>query len=804
MAIKAPLSWLRDFVAINITPDQLAERLTTAGLEVETIEKIGDNWGEYCVVGQIREVRKHPNADALYLVDVEFGADKPITIITGAPNIREMEGNLPRPAPKVALALSGAMLIDAHQEDLPLKKLKPAKIRGIESEGMLCSELELGLSENHEGILILPEDAPVGTLLQEYLGDVILHFDIKGGFSHLLSILGIGREVAALTEEALDQSVIPDVSQLEVLEQPPFVDLEINDSDICSRYSALLIRDVKIVPSPFWMQQRLLRVGMRPINNIVDITNLVLHEYGQPMHAFDYDKLADGTIVVRSAKEGEEFVALDEHTYKLKESDLVIADSSRPVAVAGVMGGLESGVSDSTTRIVFEAANFNEISVRKTARSLNLYSDSQLLFEKGLSPQSTEMALKRAVELTLQVAGGSVASAVVDKQEQEYKHLKFTFDADRARKLIGVDLDTVQMLGYLETLGFTIEKTGEDVFDVTVPHWRDKDIEHDIDLIEEVARMYGYGNLPSELPETAPPRKAMDRELVVEDELKHLMQSAGYTEFYSNSLLSAEQFERYGLDPANAIKVENELSADLTHMRTSLMPSLLTSVEENQRRVPSARVFELSRTYQPNGKNLPSEESELVVAQFGSIEPREAFLELKGVLDEVSSRYSLDLTVSRLENDAYWHPTRSAAISYDGQQVGEIGQLSSHYQEAFSIERPVMIMRLALKDLVSDMHVNHVYSQVSDVQSVVRDIAIQVDRELAFADIQETILAAHSDIIMVALAEEYTGNPIPEGQKSITLSLTIQPETTLTSEQIEQILSTAKNALAKSFHATLR
>ena len=344
MAIQAPLSWLRDFVAINITPDELAERLTTAGLEVETIEKIGDNWGEYCVVGQITDVRKHPNADVLNLVDVEFGADKPITIVTGAPNIREMEGNLPRPAPKVALALSGAMLIDAHQEDLPLKKLKPAKIRGIESEGMLCSELELGLSENHEGILILPEDAPVGTLLQEYLGDVILHFDIKGGFSHLLSILGIGREVAALTEEALAQSVIPDVSQLEVLEQPSFVDLEINDSDICLRYSALLIRDVKIVPSPFWIQQRLLRLGMRPINNIVDITNYVMMELGQPLHAFDYDKLikrANGgkpKIIIRRAKEGESLLTLDNVERKLDSDMLMITDTAGHIGIGGVMG----------------------------------------------------------------------------------------------------------------------------------------------------------------------------------------------------------------------------------------------------------------------------------------------------------------------------------------------------------------------------------------------------------------------------------------------------------------------------------
>ena len=345
MALQTPLSWLQDFVELSMAPTELAERLTTAGLEVEAIEKIGENWGEYCVVGQICEIRKHPKADVLNLVDVEFGADKPITIVTGAPNIREMENKFPNPAPKVALALSGAMLIDAHHEDKPLKKLKPAKIRGIASEGMLCSELELGLSEEHVGILILPDDAPVGTLLQDYLGDHTLHFDIKGGFSHLLSVLGIAREISALTGQKLDKSMLPDVSKIEVLEQPPFVELEIKDPDICPRYTALLIRNVKICPSPFWIQQRLQRIGMRPINNIVDITNYVMLELGQPLHAFDYDKLierANGEtpkIIVRRANKGETLLTLDDVERKLDTDMLMITDKAGLIAIGGVMGG---------------------------------------------------------------------------------------------------------------------------------------------------------------------------------------------------------------------------------------------------------------------------------------------------------------------------------------------------------------------------------------------------------------------------------------------------------------------------------
>lgn len=801
MNILASYEWIKEYLKIDASPRQFADEMSLKSMSVEHIDDVAARY-DHVVIGEVEEILPHPNADKLQIAITNVGtavnADgASVEIVCGGSNLAVGQ--------KVVVALPGAQVRWHGEGDLIT--LGEAKIRGVESCGMICAPEEVGFEKApcpEGGIWDVTQmiEAGGGTPFADAfeLHETVFDLEVTTNRVDAMSIVGLAREAAAAVGGEFVAPNPADITEGEGLA----LDVRVEDGELCPRYMAIAIDGVKVGPSPAWLQKKILLSGHRPINNIVDITNLVLHEYGQPMHAFDYDKLADGTIVVRRANAGEEFVALDDNTYKLKESDLVIADSSKPVAVAGVMGGLDSGVSDSTTRIVFEAANFNEISVRKTARSLNLYSDSQLLFEKGLSPESTEMALKRAVELTLQVAGGSIASAVIDHKEQAYKHLKFTFDANRARTLIGVDLETVQMLGYLETLGFTIEKTGDDIFDVTVPHWRDKDIEHDIDLIEEVARMYGYGNLPSKLPDTAPPRKTVERALEVEDELKRLLQSAGYTEFYSNSLLSVEQFERYGLDPANAIKVENELSSELTHMRTSLMPSLLTSIEENQRRVPSARVFELSRTYQLNGKNLPNEESELVIAQFGTIQPREAFLELKGVLDEISTRYSLDLQVERLEQSDYWHPTRSAFISYNGQQVGEIGQVSDQFQSAFSIERPVMALRLQLKDLAPNMTVNHVYTQVSEVQAIAKDIAVQVDRELAFADIQEKVLASHKDITAVALAEEYTGEPIPEGQKSITLSLTIQPESTLTSEQIEQILSTAKNALVKSFHATLR
>jgi len=462
MALQTPLSWLQDFVELNQSPDDLAERLTTAGLEVETIEKIGVNWGEFCVVGQIKKIRKHPNADALHLVDVEFGADKPITLVTGAPNIHEMGNSIPEPAPKVALALTGAMLIDAYHEDRTLKKLKPAKIRGIASEGMLCSELELGLSEEHEGILILPDDAPVGTLLQDFLGDTILHFDIKGGFSHLLSMLGVAREIAALTGQKLDKSVMPDLSRTAVLEQPPFVELEIKDPDICPRYTALLIRNVKIGPSPFWMQQRLLRIGMRPINNIVDITNYVMLELGQPLHAFDYDKLIERTngetpkIIVRRANKGETLLTLDDVERKLDSEMLMITDSAGLIAIAGVMGGGDSEVTKTTTNVLLESANFEFLNNRRTSQVLKLRTEASERFGKQIDPEGTLEAALRAALLMVENGSGTLEKIAGDLYPRPKETVSLELDPFYVERLLGIKISADQISEILNSLEFKV------------------------------------------------------------------------------------------------------------------------------------------------------------------------------------------------------------------------------------------------------------------------------------------------------------------------------------------------------------
>ncbi len=777
MAIQAPLSWLRDFVSINITPDQLADRLTNAGLEVETIEKIGDNWGEYCVVGQIREVRKHPNADALNLVDVEFGADKPITIVTGAPNIREMEGNLLRSAPKVALALSGAMLIDAHHDDLPLKKLKPAKIRGIESEGMLCSELELGLSEDHEGILILPEDAPVGTLLQEYLGDVILHFDIKGGFSHLLSILGIGREVAALTEETLDQSVIPDVSQLEVLEQPPFVDLGIKDSDICSRYSALLIRDVKIAPSPFWMQQRLLRVGMRPINNIVDITNYVMMELGQPLHAFDYDKLikrANGgkpKIIIRRAIKGETLLTLDDVERKLDDDMLMITDAAGHIGIGGVMGGGDSEVTDATTNIILEAANFEFLNNRRTAQVLKLRTEASERFGKQVDPEGTLRAALRAAQLMVEYGSGTLEKTAGDLYPRRKDTITLELDPVYVERLLGIEISSEQITKILTALDFKV--SGKKILKIAVPSHR-MDIRIPADLVEEIVRVYGYENLtPTLLKDELPPQHG-NQNLEGTERVRDILVASGMDEIITYSIM----------DPLDEARL---------------------------------RPFEVGSVFHPQkGKKLPDEPQRLSLLMSGVRNTQSwleqevghnDFFDLKGVLEHFLTSLHIEGVEWKKSRELPCHPGRSANILVNGNVLGFAGELHPKIRAEFNLpEQPVCVAELDLDFIIRLGVENHQMQSISNYTPIFEDIAFVMDASLPVENVTPVILQTGKPLLKNAiLFDVYEGEQFDEGKRSLAYSLTFQAsDRTLTDYEVGKIRNKIIRRLEHEFQATLR
>ena len=824
MALQTPLSWLQDFVELSMTPDALAERLTTAGLEVEVIEKIGENWGEYCVVGQISKISKHPNADTLNLVDVEFGADKPITLVTGAPNIKEMAENFPEPPPKVALALSGALLIDAYHEDRPLKKLKSAKIRGIASEGMLCSELELGLSEEHEGILILPEDAPVGKLLNEYLGDTTLHFDIKGGFSHLLSMLGVAREISALTGKKLDKSVFPEISKLEVSAHPPFVELEIRDADICPRYSALLIQNVKIGPSPFWIQQRLLRIGMRPINNIVDITNYVMLELGQPLHAFDHDKLierANGKtpkIIVRRAKKGETLLTLDNVDRELDDEMLMITDHSGLIAIAGVMGGGDSEVTESTTNILLESANFEFLNNRRTSQVLKLRTEASERFGKQVDPEGTLPAALRAAELMVEHASGTLEKIAGDLCPKPKENISLELDPDYVEHILGIKIPIEQITEILTSLEFKV--TGKNILKIIVPSHR-MDISIPADLVEEIVRVYGYENLPSTLLNDVLPPQNVNQKLAGTERVRDILVASGMDEIITYSMMNPMDEARLrienDIDLNKFVPLKNPLSQERSHLRRSLLPGAIMTARNNLRFLAKVVTFEVGSVFHPHPKNkLPDEPQRLSLLMSGHRDTQSwlkqaegdyDFFDLKGVLEQFLNALHLEGVEWKKSRELPCHPGRCAQILVNGKVLGFAGELHPKVRNSFELpEQAVCVAELDL-DLIIKLAVeDHQMEFISNFTPIFEDLAFVLDSSLPVESVTPIILQTGKPLLRKAtLFDVYEGEQVDEGKRSLAYSLTFQAtDRTLTDDEVGKVRNKIIRRLQHEFQATLR
>ena len=824
MALQTPLSWLQDFVELSMTPDALAERLTTAGLEVEVIEKIGENWGEFCVVGQIRKISKHPNGDTLNLVDVEFGADKPITLVTGAPNIKEMAENFPEPPPKVALALSGALLIDAYHEDRPLKKLKSAKIRGIASEGMLCSELELGLSEEHEGILILPEDAPVGKLLNEYLGDTTLHFDIKGGFGHLLSMLGVAREISALTGKKLDKSVFPEISKLEVSAHPPFVELEIRDADICPRYSALLIQNVKIGPSPFWIQQRLLRIGMRPINNIVDITNYVMLELGQPLHAFDHDKLierANGKtpkIIVRRAKKGETLLTLDNVDRELDDEMLMITDHSGLIAIAGVMGGGDSEVTESTTNILLESANFEFLNNRRTSQVLKLRTEASERFGKQVDPEGTLPAALRAAQLMVEHASGTLEKIAGDLYPKPKENISLELDPDYVEHILGIKIPIEQITEILTSLEFKV--TGKNILKIIVPSHR-MDISIPADLVEEIVRVYGYENLPSTLLNDVLPPQNVNQKLAGTERVRDILVASGMDEIITYSMMNPMDEARLrienDIDLNKFVPLKNPLSQERSHLRRSLLPGAIMTARNNLRFLAKVVTFEVGSVFHPHPKNkLPDEPQRLSLLMSGHRDTQSwlkqaegdyDFFDLKGVLEQFLNALHLEGVEWKKSRELPCHPGRCAQILVNGKVLGFAGELHPKVRNSFELpEQAVCVAELDL-DLIIKLAVeDHQMEFISNFTPIFEDLAFVLDSSLPVESVTPLILQTGKPLLRKAtLFDVYEGEQVDEGKRSLAYSLTFQAtDRTLTDDEVGKVRNKIIKRLQHEFQATLR
>ena len=826
--MRIPLSWLRDYVDITLPVEELAERLTLAGLEVESIERIGAEWSrEHIFVGQVLEVKPHPNADRLTLATVEYGTGRPLTVVTGAPNLPVGSSGQ-----KVAFALSGARLIDGYSEELRYITLKPARIRGIRSEAMVCSEKELGLSDYHEGVLILPDDAPVGTPLADYLGDAVLEFDIKGAFAHLESVIGIAREVAALTGQTLRDDVLTILERrpVEITPHAPFLDLEIADPDLCARYSAALIRDVTIGESPPWMQQRLLKAGMRPLNVIVDITNYVMLELGQPLHAFDYHTLqgrrpdADRpAIIVRRARQGERIATLDGVYRTLDEEMLLITDGGGPVAIAGVMGGLDTEVTEDTTDVLLESANFLFTNIRRTSQVLKLPTEAALRFGKQIDPELTVKALARACQLMEELAGGKVEPVYADLYPRPRRIPTIEFDPAEVERILGMKVPTEEIVRVLESLGFTVQvpspqssvsspssKSGRDFglrtedsgLLVTPPSYR-LDISRPVDLVEEVGRVIGYDKLPATLLKDELPPQRANPVLEGQERVRDILVGCGLQEVITYSLTSPEAEAK--LWPGQApereyIRLRNPLSSDRAVMRRTLMSNLLETMASNLRYMDRIAIFEVGRVYLPQeGQLLPDEPNRLGIGLTGPrlttswLTPEEDefdFFDLKGIVETLLSQ--LRITEARfvpVEHPTF-QPGRVAQLKVGEVELGLLGEVHPEVRRAFDLgERRVCLAEFDLDSLLALVSPKMSMAPISRFPAVRRDLAVVVDEGIPAIRVQEEIQTAGGDLLReVKLFDLYRGAPIPSGKKSLAYSLTYQAlDRTLTDEEVTRV-----------------
>jgi phenylalanyl-tRNA synthetase beta chain len=803
--MRVSLKWLADYVDLPLPARELAHRLTMAGSEVDAILSTGGEW-ELISVGQVVAVERHPNADRLTLTTVNVGGSERMTVVCGAPNVAAGQ--------KVAFARTGARLIDGHTGEPSV--LSAARIRGVESAGMVCSEKELGLSDYHEGILVLPEDAPVGAPLAEYLGDTILDLDITPNRPDCLSVLGVAREVAALTGGSVRE---PPYTYPE--EGPPIqerVSVEIADPDLCYRYVATLIDGVKVGPSPAWMQERIIAAGMRPINNIVDITNYVMMELGQPLHAFDFEGIGGGKVIVRRARRGEPLTTLDGVQRRLEPEMLAIADATKPVALAGVMGGAESEVSDATTSILLESANFSNKNIRRTSNALKLKSEASSRFDKALSPELSAFAARRATKLIVELAGGRAAHGIVDVYPGKAPETRIGVRRSRIQQVLGIDPPTSRVRGVLTSLGFGCRWQPPDTYQVRVPYWR-TDVRIPDDVVEEVGRIIGYDQIPVGLLRgaipPAPPRGLRELREQVRDGLA----AAGMQEVITYSLTTLEAIQRVvspeTLAASPPLRVANPMSSEHECLRPTLRASLLRTLAANQRqREGPLALYEVARVYLGQGQDLPREPEHAVgvvsgrrLDRWGHVtEEKLDFFDAKGYLEHLFA--CLGVTPAFDEGEEYaLVPGRTARIMLGERAVGVLGQVDPRVAAAFDIDGDVFLFELMLDEVlaaVSDTRAPRRYEPVSRFPPVVQDLAVVVDEAVTAAQVQSIIQAA-ALVRRAQLFDVYTGEPVPAGKKSLAFSVTYQsPDHTLTDEEVARAHRGIVERLKRQLGATLR
>ncbi len=800
--MRVSLEWLKEYVDITLSPEELERKLTLATVEIEAVER-GHEWNNVWI-GRVLRAEPMPGSDHLQLASVDLG-DAQYLVVCGAPNVAAGQ--------KIAYAAVGAKLVDAHTGDLHV--LKSAKIRGHESNGMICSERELGLSGEHEGILVLPTDAPVGHALSEYLGDVVL---VAGAWAHradLLSMLGFAREVAALTGATVRLPDMEYEAAAGAIDGRIAVDIEA--PDLCARYVAGIVEDVKLGPSPDWMQRRLIAAGQRPINNVVDITNYVMLEFGQPLHAFDYDRIHGHQIVVRRAQQGERLKTLDGVDRALNPDMLVIADTSGPIALAGVMGGANSEVSEETRTVLIEAANFHAMNVRRTSTLLALRSEASSRFEKQLPASLAASAAKRAMQLLVLYAGGRATAGFIDRYPVPQRQVRIELTAERLRKILGIEVSTRDVTAALHALGFGCVWQPPNVYAITVPGWR-TDVLIPDDVIEEVIRIVGFERLPGTTISGRVPEHLPQPQRVLRDRVKDALVASGGQEIITYSVVSREMLEKIvpaeDLAILQPLRVVNPVSAEHELMRTTMRGNLLQAMATNLKlRRPSISLFETGTVYMPaEDRSQQPEEREMLVGAIsgerldrwgrGSGEPLD-FFDAKGQIESLDERLDAGFDYVAAD-DPNLLPGRVAEVQFAGNAVGVIGQVHPDLLGRFDIDREVFLYELDLGALVDLADHVRRFVSIPRYPGVSQDLALLVDLSVPASELVAAI--RRSKLVRSAnLFDEYTGDRVARGKKSLAFAISYQsPERTLTDADVAKEQERILRGLKHQFGAELR
>ncbi len=791
--MNASLSWIKAYVPeLDVDYQEFRDAMTLSGTKVENFNVFDKNLKDI-VIGQVKKVESHPDADKLVICQVDVG-NETLQIVTGAPNVFE--------GAKVAVVKVGGKVAGGHDGKLAEDgiTIKEGKLRGVDSYGMMCSIDELGSTTEMypdaapDGLYILPEDTPVGEDAIEYLGlhDANFEFEITSNRVDCYSVLGIAREAAAtfrkpfVLEEPKVNKTIDDINK--------YLKVEVEDTNLCKRYTAMMVKNIRLAPSPRWLRQRLASNGIRPINNVVDITNYVMEEYGQPMHAFDYDTIAGGKIVVKCAKDGDVFTTLDGQERKLDKDILMINDADKAIGIAGIMGGEDSKITDDVKTLVFESACFDGTNNRLSAKRLGLRTDASGKFEKGLDPNNTLPAILRACQLIEELDAGDVVGGIIDIYPEHVQQKKIKFEPDKYNALLGTSVDTKTMLSYFERLEIEYdEKTNE----LTIPSFR-QDLLRDADIAEEVARFFGYDNIPTSLPSSKDACGGLTFSFVVQEKVRAALKAYGYSESMTFSFESPKVFNKLKVSEDDSLRkvitISNPLGEDYSIMRTSLVNGMLTSLSTNyNRRNKSANLFELANIYIPKAlplTELPDEKMTLSLGFYGEGD----FFDLKGAVEEVFEKLGIKIPRDYVTENpiSFLHPGRQARVLIKGglEEIAYLGEVHPSVAKNYGLGTKVYYAQIDIDALYDLAGFEKKYKEIPKYPAVTRDLSMVMSKEVKAADIVKIISKTGGKLIeSVELFDVYEGERIGEGLKSLAYSIVFRDkERTLSDGDVNPLI----------------